>query len=71
MRDGQVQVGSVVQIDPAHDELFGGHFLIVTEIKEWGVQGYVKPLELGNKVAYYRVKWEAITYIGQAEWMMK
>lgn len=33
--------GDVIQIDPLHDPMFGGAFLIVTEVKSWGVKGYV------------------------------
>lgn len=64
-----ISVGDVVQIDPAHDEIFGGTFLTVTEVKSWGVQGYVKSLEPGVMLAYYRVKFDKIVKIGKAEWI--
>ena len=68
-------VGDVVQIDPAHDPMFGAHFLVVTEVKTWGVQGYVTPLTARETVtsapslAYYRVANEHIVLIGRAEWL--
>lgn len=69
--DPRVAVGSVVQIDPNHDPMFGGHFLSVTEIKSFGVQGYCAAFGNGEEksgLAYYRVAWESIEYIGRAAW---
>lgn len=66
-----VKVGSVVQIDPDHDPAFGACFLVVTEVRAWGVQGYVrvpsKPDGAGD--AYYRVTWDKVSYVGEAEWV--
>ncbi len=59
--------GSVVQIDPAHDERFGGCFMQVTELKSWGVQGFVKVPAGG--MAFYRVPFAGIEYIGEAIWV--
>jgi hypothetical protein len=59
----------VVQIDPEHDDRFGGCFLVVTEVKPWGVQGYVSIPDAGKAArAYYRVKTEHMVLIGPAEW---
>ena len=69
-----IEVGDVVQIDPEHDPIFGGHFLVVTELKSWGVQGYCQPLTERRDVskpdglAYYRVTFDKIARIGKAEW---
>lgn len=65
-----IKVGDVVQIDPEHDEVFGGCFLLVTELKTWGVMGYVRVPGHGDKggEAYYRVPFEQIARIGAAEW---
>ncbi len=72
MADDRIQIGSVVQIDPQHDEHFGACFLVVTEVKTWGVQGYVsmptKPGTSAINMAYYRVEFEHVAYIGMAEW---
>ena len=35
------QVNDVIQIDSEHDERFGGCFIQVTEVKSWGVKGFV------------------------------
>ncbi len=70
MKDERIKVGSVVQIDPAHNEVFGACFLIVSEMKSFGVQGYVQVPGHGEKggQAYYRVSFDKIVYIGDAEW---
>lgn len=66
--DERIQVGSVVQIDPEHDPKFGGCFMVVDELKSWGVQGYVQiPGHRGGQ-AYYRCPFESMAFIGQAEW---
>ena len=68
-RDERITVGSVVQIDPNHDETFGACFLVVSEVTSWGVQCYVTVPERGGVgYAYYRVEWQHMAYIGQAEW---
>lgn len=66
--------GLVFQIDPEFDgnKAFAGCFLVATEIKTWGVQGYVQALgetrsERGG-LAYIRIKWEDIEFIGTAVW---
>ena len=63
-------VGDVVQIDPAHDAMFGGAFLVVTELKSWGVMGYCHPLAEAGGQAYYRVAFEHIAYVGKATWVV-
>lgn len=62
-----LQVGDVVQIDPEHDNRFGGCFMQITEVKSWGVQGFVKTPGQGD--AYYRCEYEQMHKIGAAEWM--
>ncbi len=70
-----IKRGSVVQISPDHaGRLFAGCMLTVTEVKEWGVQGYVQALGSGREEsggqAYYRVKWADIVYVGEAPWVV-
>lgn len=65
-RAGAIAVGDVVQIDPEHDDKFGGNLLVVTEVKSWGVQGYVAIP--GSGLAYYRVHFESVRRIGVAAW---
>lgn len=65
-----VQVGDVVQIDPEMDDTFGACFLVVTEVKPWGVQGYVTVPGHGKKggAAYLRPTFDKLVRIGCAEW---
>lgn len=57
----QVRVNDIVQLCPfsTENKMFAGCFLLVTEVKSWGVQGYVQVLgsdgEPGGQ-AYYRAK---------------
>lgn len=65
-----VTEGTVVQIDPEHDEIFGACFMVVTETKSWGVQGYVE-VPGRDGVAFYRCPYDAVVYIGEAEWRLE
>lgn len=73
--DRDVVKGDIVQIDPAHDKCFGGCFMVVTEPKSWGAQGYFdipKEPEEGEdyrKLAYYRCKKEHYVIVGHVEWL--
>lgn len=63
-------IGDIVQIDPEHDDVFGGCFMVVTEPKSWGgAQGYFPSFKKG--VAYYRVKFEDAVRVGNAEWILE
>ncbi len=68
-----LKIGDVVQIDPElEDSFFAGCFMLVTEPKPWGAQGFVAmPGERGSppKRAYVRVKREHLAYIGTAGWV--
>ncbi len=65
----QLEGGMVVQIDPMHDEKFGGCLMIVTEPKPWGAQGYVQvPSADGVLQAWYRCEHEHMAVIGHAKW---
>jgi hypothetical protein len=74
---GSVSEGDVVQLHPEEtgNRAFGGCFLTVTEVREWGVQGYVQALgesreERGGQ-AYYRARWgEFEPTGGRAVWMV-
>jgi len=49
----KLEVGSIVQVNPKND-VFGGCLVVVSEVKSWGIQGYVQaPGEKGQ--AYIRV----------------
>lgn len=40
MEKTELKISTIVQIDPNSDPIFGGHFMVVTEHKSWGAQGY-------------------------------
>jgi hypothetical protein len=40
-RMSEIKVGDVVQVSPDY-EMFGACMVVVTEIKSWGIQGYVQ-----------------------------
>ena len=61
----KAEIGDIFQIDPNHDPIFGGKLLIVTEPKNWGVQGYVDTFE-GH--AYYRCSYENMELVGKVRW---
>ena len=67
INSGEYHPGDVFQIDPEHDPNFGGAFIVATEIKTWGIQGWCHSLS-GATVAYYRVAWGKIVYIGRSAW---
>lgn len=57
----RMEIGAIVQLDPetTENKAFAGCLMTVTEIKPWGVQGYVQGLgtrEESGGVAYYRAK---------------
>jgi hypothetical protein len=57
-----IQVNDVVQVVPEHK--WGGCFVHVTEIKNWGIQGFVQIPIQGS--AYIRLKKEEFEKIGTA-----
>lgn len=69
MQKTKLRIGDVVQIDPAHDDIFGGHFMVVTEPKSFGAVGYVTPLDNSGGLAYYRCSFENMEFIGHAVWV--
>ncbi len=67
----EIAVGDVVQITPEEDENFGGCFMVVSEVKSWGLQGYCKvPGSQNDGVAYYRVPFDRCERIGPARWTL-
>lgn len=65
--DLQLTPGDIVQINP-NVERFGGSLMVVTELKSWGVQGYVQVP--GSGQAYYRCKFEDMERTwGRAVWL--
>jgi hypothetical protein len=71
MNPTQLSHGDVVQITPESESAFAGCFMLVTEPKVWGAQGFIAmPLERGKLPgsAYYRAKFEDIEFVGRATW---
>jgi hypothetical protein len=67
-----LQVGDVVQLAPDVGHAFGACFMLVTETKSWGAQGFVAmPLERGKAPgeAYMRATWEQMEFVGHASWV--
>jgi hypothetical protein len=63
MQATELKEGEIVQLDPERTKnpMFAGCFMVVTEPKTWGAQGYVQGLGEDMKPggqAYYRAKWE-------------
>jgi len=76
--EGPWEVDDIVQVSPGHDEAFGASMLVVTEVKSWGVQGYVQmPGKNGTGgQAYYRLPYKqadgvtpAGIRVGTAHWL--
>jgi hypothetical protein len=59
-----VKENSVVQLNEKAQEGWIGCFLQVSEVKNWGVQGWVQ-IPMGGS-AYLRPTWDQIDYIGEA-----
>lgn len=53
-----VEVNDIVQLDPMKtaNPAFRACLMIVTEVKKWGVQGYVQVPTDGAGQAYYRAE---------------
>jgi hypothetical protein len=78
MKPRELVIGEVVQLNPetVKNKAFAGCFLIVTEPKAFGCQGYVEALGSDQvcsflERAYYRPTWDEMEVIGMAEWMRK
>lgn len=76
MNKKELKAGDVVQINPeahlASNGFFAGCFMLVTEPKLWGAQGFIAmPGERGTMPghAYYRAKWEEMEPVGVAAWV--
>lgn len=69
----EVHEGDVVQLGPdTENPMFKFCMLTVTEVKDWGVQGFVQALGAEGKPggqAYYRAKTGTFEYVGQAQWV--
>lgn len=64
-----MKTGEIVQVNPSH-EVFGGCMVVVTEVKSWGVQGYVQSAGVAGQ-QYIRLKHDDYESTGgMAIWMV-
>lgn len=69
--DLTLEPGSVVQLDPelCKNRMLGACFLTVTEVRDWGLIGYVQAFgtdgEIGGQ-AFYRAEWFEVELVGMA-----
>lgn len=67
MTEYDIQQYDIVQVDPSY-EAFGGCMVVVTEVKDWGVQGYVQSVAVDGQ-HHIRLKWASIEPTGgRAVW---
>ena len=65
-----IEVGDIVQVDPSKD-VFGGTMVVVTEVKSWGIQGYVQNAGVEGQ-AYIRLPFEDFEKTGgKAVWVVQ
>ena len=68
------EVGDIFQINPEKNKRYGGCFIVATEIKEWGIQGYLcmdipdENVVRFKGLAFFRPKWDEIEFVGKAKW---
>ncbi len=77
MTPRELEAGDVVQINPdaVGNKAFSACMLVVTEPKAWGCQGYVQALgeardEAGG-LAFMRLTWAEMEFVGRAEWVCR
>jgi hypothetical protein len=65
-----IEVGDIVQVDPSK-EVFGGCLVVVSEVKNWGIQGYVQSAGVEGQ-AYVRLDFDSFeTTGGKAVWRVE
>lgn len=70
MTTHDVKVGDIVQVTP-DKEMFGACMVVVTELKSWGIQGYVQSAGVAGQ-QYIRLKADEYEYTGgRAIWMVQ
>ena len=62
-----IEIGDIVQVDPSK-EVFGACMVVVTEVKSWGIQGYVQSAGVEGQ-QYIRLNFDDFeTTGGKAIW---
>jgi hypothetical protein len=74
MEKRELARGWIMQLNPetTKNQMFAGCFMVVSEPKPWGAQGYVPMTGENGKpggLAYYRATWEEMEPVGVAEWV--
>lgn len=70
-----LEENDIVQLNPetVGNPMFAACFMVITEVKSWGAQGYVQALGQDGKPggqAYYRAKFDEMVKVGKAEWIV-
>lgn len=74
MSPRDLEPGDVVQIDPESGGFFSGCFMLVTEPKSWGAQGFISIPRSRDELpgrAFFRARFDQMEYVGKAEWVPK
>ena len=65
-----IEIGDIVQVDPGV-ETFGGCMVVVSEVKSWGIQGYVQSAGVDGQ-QYIRLEFQNFELTGgKAIWSVK
>jgi hypothetical protein len=68
-QDTSIKRDDIVQVNP-EKEMFGGCMVVVTEVKSWGIQGYVQSAGVDGQ-QYIRLKFgEFESTGGKAIWIV-
>ena len=69
MTQEEIKVGDIVQVSP-DKEMFGACMVVVTELKSFGIQGYVQSAGV-NGQQYIRLKFDEFESTGgKAVWVV-
>ena len=69
MTQDEIKCGDIVQVNP-DKEMFGACMVVVTELKTWGIQGYVQSAGVAGQ-QYIRLKFDEIEPTnGKAVWIV-
>jgi hypothetical protein len=72
MEPMKLERGDVVQISIDNEPLFAGCFMMVTDPKSWGAQGFIsmpKDKSTFPGQAYYRCQWADMEFVGKAHFV--
>lgn len=76
MKERELKRGEIVQLslEDCRNTMFAGCFMVVSEPKSWGAQGYVQALGKDGQPggqAYYRAQWIEMEPVGaMAPWVV-